>query len=436
MVTRRKGRDDAQSGGRRYSGYDEDQALLREARRETTRATRLVGAILLALTVVAIGLAWWARTDGRETGSDDGSATPVLQSDAEQGLEGSAATGGEGAEEERPATAAEPENGTGSGSALPEPPTDGPYVDATLTDNVFVLSGVVPSEDIKQLLEARAEVAYAPFNSSQLEVDESVGQAGWLASAAEVIGLLPMITDGTIRVQDDAVTLTGRSPNPEYAAGFQQAVGQLTGLPVAADGIEITDLSPPRFVATVEDGQVALEGEMPSPELVQTLIGGAASVYGADNVTSTMTVDEGTYTSFWNYTMPGVFELFAPFPAYRIQVENGVTSGTLRGGVLFELNSAEISPEAADVLGIGVAVLARDRSLEMTVVGHTDDRGPDDLNRRLSLARAQSVVDFLVAAGIDPARLGADGRGSDEPLASNDTPEGRALNRRVEFLFD
>jgi outer membrane protein OmpA-like peptidoglycan-associated protein len=279
-------------------------------------------------------------------------------------------------------------------------------------------------------------VAYSPFVTSQLEVDESVGDAAWLATAPEVVGLLPMITDGTIRIQDDSVTLAGRSPNPEYAALFQGAINQITGLPVQADAIEITNLTPPRFVATVDEGTVALEGEIPSQAILETFIQGAAAVYGPENVTSTMTVDEGTYTSFWNYTMPGVFQILAPFPSYTVKVEDGNTSGSLQGGVLFDLNSSEISPEAAQVLGIGVALLSRDRSMAMDVIGHTDNLGPDDLNQRLSLARAQSVVDFLVAQGIDPARLSAEGRGPDEPIASNDTDEGRALNRRVEFLFD
>ena len=322
-----------------------------------------------------------------------------------------------------------------SNTQRPDPPVDAPYVDATLADEVFVLSGVVPSDEVKELLEARAEVAYAPFNSSRLQVDESVGRADWLGDAAEVVGLLPMITDGTIRIQDDSVTLVGRSPNPRYADGFQQAVSQITGLPVSAEGVEITDLAPPRFVATVDDGAITLEGEIPSEALIESFVLGAAAIYGPENVTSTMTVDEGTYTSFWNYTMPGVFQLLARFPSYRVQVENGVTSGTLRGGVVFDVNSADISSEAAESLMAAVAVLSRDRSITMTIVGHTDDQGPDEANQRLSLARAQSAVDFLIAAGVDEAQLIAEGRGSDEPIGPNDTPEGRALNRRIEFLL-
>ena len=87
------------------------------------------------------------------------------------------------------------------------------------------------------------------------------------------------------------------------------------------------------------------------------------------------------------------------------------------------------------MLGIGVALLVRDRSLDMTVIGHTDSTGNDEINDELSLARATSVVDFFVANGVSADRLEAMGKGSREPIAPNDTPEGRALNRRVEFRF-
>ncbi|MEL7209775.1 MAG: OmpA family protein, partial [Actinomycetota bacterium] len=65
----------------------------------------------------------------------------------------------------------------------------------------------------------------------------------------------------------------------------------------------------------------------------------------------------------------------------------------------------------------------------------TDSSGPDDYNMALSEARAQSVVAYLQAAGIGPERLNAVGAGETEPIADNDTDEGKALNRRVEFIF-
>jgi outer membrane protein OmpA-like peptidoglycan-associated protein len=77
-------------------------------------------------------------------------------------------------------------------------------------------------------------------------------------------------------------------------------------------------------------------------------------------------------------------------------------------------------------LGPGVRVL---------VEGHTDDSGNAAYNVDLSHRRARSVVTYLVARGVPAAQLDFTGHGASRPLAPNDSPEGRALNRRVEFLL-
>jgi outer membrane protein OmpA-like peptidoglycan-associated protein len=69
----------------------------------------------------------------------------------------------------------------------------------------------------------------------------------------------------------------------------------------------------------------------------------------------------------------------------------------------------------------------------MGVYGHTDSRGARQMNTNLSKARAASVVQYLVSKGIAAGRLESDGFGPDKPLESNDTEDGRAKNRRVEF---
>ncbi|NIR36607.1 MAG: OmpA family protein, partial [Actinobacteria bacterium] len=70
------------------------------------------------------------------------------------------------------------------------------------------------------------------------------------------------------------------------------------------------------------------------------------------------------------------------------------------------------------------------------VEGHTDASGDHDHNMELSLERATSVVAYLVEKGIAEERLEPRGLGPDSPVADNDTPEGRAANRRVEFIID
>ena len=135
------------------------------------------------------------------------------------------------------------------------------------------------------------------------------------------------------------------------------------------------------------------------------------------------------------YTMPGIFQLFTPFVAYEIQVVDGVNSGSLKGGMEFGIDSTTITEQTAQALNIGVAMMARDLSIFMTVEGHTDSSGPDNYNVALSEARAASVVAYFEAAGIDSDRLNPIGSGEAHPMMSNDTVEGKSHNRRVELLF-
>ncbi|MFW1392105.1 OmpA family protein, partial [Vibrio parahaemolyticus] len=73
---------------------------------------------------------------------------------------------------------------------------------------------------------------------------------------------------------------------------------------------------------------------------------------------------------------------------------------------------------------------------KIQIVGHTDSTGPEAYNQRLSERRAQAVADYLKRMGIAESRLSVEGQGESRPIASNDTVEGRAQNRRVEVVFD
>lgn len=404
---------------------------------------------LFAVSFVSFVLIFNAADETSEASAGEPSEAAAEAAEAEA-AEAETAEGNEGAEatdDAEDATSSEDDEAEDAGaqtagSAMtPAEEIDGPFVDATLNldagpgPGLFTLSGRVPNEELASALIQSAELSYAPFVESDIEVDPTMEEAPWLANAPILIGLLPSITDGTIRLVDGEVHLAARSPNPEYLAQFQGALDFLTDMPVEIVDQNITDLEPPAFYADVEDGKINLSGFVPSEEIRQILEGGAAAAYGPENVTSELTIDEGTYISFWMYTMPGVFQLFTPFPQYQIQVVDGFSSGALQGGVNFAVDSTEITEEAAQVLNIGASILARDLSLFMTVEGHTDSSGPDDYNLALSEARAKSVVAYLEAAGIDPQRLRAVGAGETEPLASNDTDEGKALNRRVEFIF-
>jgi outer membrane protein OmpA-like peptidoglycan-associated protein len=73
--------------------------------------------------------------------------------------------------------------------------------------------------------------------------------------------------------------------------------------------------------------------------------------------------------------------------------------------------------------------------MEVRIVGHTDSTGSDAINNPLSVNRAQSARDYLVARGVNSGRISIDGRGSREPVADNGTESGRARNRRIDIFL-
>ena len=105
-------------------------------------------------------------------------------------------------------------------------------------------------------------------------------------------------------------------------------------------------------------------------------------------------------------------------------------------GVLFAFNSSELGQQAKTDLGVAVKILNDDPGANLRVEGHTDSTGDDSYNQVLSQARADSVVDYLVMNGVDRSRLTPVGYGKGSPVASNDTNEGRASNRRVDLVDD
>lgn len=107
----------------------------------------------------------------------------------------------------------------------------------------------------------------------------------------------------------------------------------------------------------------------------------------------------------------------------------------LGNSVLFATNSHNLSAEAQAALGKVAYNLKQFPQTDVTVVGYTDNTGTTAINDRLSLERAQSVVDYLENHGIAADRLKAVGQGENDPIASNATAAGRAQNRRVELFI-
>ncbi|MBL7984939.1 MAG: OmpA family protein, partial [Flavobacteriales bacterium] len=113
------------------------------------------------------------------------------------------------------------------------------------------------------------------------------------------------------------------------------------------------------------------------------------------------------------------------------KVKVGKTS--VLNNVFYDFDKATLRPQSSTELDALVQLLKDNPSLRIELGSHTDDKGADDYNQKLSDARAASVVSYLAGKGIAPDRLVAKGYGETSPVTANDTEENRQLNRRTEF---
>ena len=105
-----------------------------------------------------------------------------------------------------------------------------------------------------------------------------------------------------------------------------------------------------------------------------------------------------------------------------------------RGTIRFESARSNLDPDSAGLLDYLIEIALRCPTTNIEIAGHTDTDGDNTANQTLSEKRAQAVVDYLVKAGLPAGRFTAVGYGSAQPVAANDTDEGKARNRRIEFV--
>ncbi len=168
----------------------------------------------------------------------------------------------------------------------------------------------------------------------------------------------------------------------------------------------------PPHEAVYRDGKLILQGTLPNRAVADRFRAEADAVIGAANVVEQYQFD------------PRV-----PEPTDgRVRVDDRF---------LFATGSAAVDPAYLPVFDLGVAVMQLNPQATMRIRGYTDDQGPADLNQRLSQDRAQAAASYLVAHGIEPTRITVEGLGPTDPIAPNDTDQGRAQNRRIEVdLFN
>ena len=104
--------------------------------------------------------------------------------------------------------------------------------------------------------------------------------------------------------------------------------------------------------------------------------------------------------------------------------------------IFFSLDKSELKDNSLSELNALFNLLDQQVDISAVIIGHTDNQGSDDYNQVLSEDRAEAVKNWLVEKGINPNRLSSEGRGLSEPVATNETEQGRAQNRRTEVVLN
>lgn len=160
----------------------------------------------------------------------------------------------------------------------------------------------------------------------------------------------------------------------------------------------------------VDGDTMYLEGLVPDQSVSDILESAAVEIVGRDRVVNNFEISSDAV-----YDVDAPIQLIAADP------------------VLFNTGAATLDEQYKPLIDLAVDLMEAEPGATLSIVGHTDDVGPDDANLRLSLSRAEAVAALVVSHGIDPERLMVEGKGETEPIDGNDTFEGRSINRRVEF---
>lgn len=278
----------------------------------------------------------------------------------------------------------------------------------------LIVTGAAPSQQARDSLE------------QNLLATTGVRTVDFIDGIAEAVPL--PLRDASVSIDwlDNMVVLQGEVgsqeridsivANANSVFGAQRVVNQLRlsddvkDLDIDVDLLNATATLADGAQMSINSSEVTITGEVESQQ-IKTQIGSIASQNFAGNVVNGLSV------------------LFTENDLCESRVDELLTSSK----IVFATGQAAISAESDALLRNIADVAGECVDANFEVAGHTDSQGAYDLNIQLSQARAQAVVDRLVQLQLDASRFTVQGYGPDQPVADNESAEGRAQNRRIEF---
>ncbi|MDQ1816756.1 OmpA family protein [Massilia sp. CCM 9210] len=230
--------------------------------------------------------------------------------------------------------------------------------------------------------------------------------------------------------------------------------------------------------AAPQPGQVLVSGTVPDEASKAAVLARLREVYGADMVVDQITVGQVATPANWNgYVQKlitpdlksisrGQLKIDGSTVSIKGEVASEATRQKIAGNVTaslnptytvnnslrvsaadqnvldttlanriveFESGKAALTPAGRAILDEMAAAMIKLKDRKVDIIGHTDSQGNKATNQNLSQARAEAVKAYLTSSGINAELLSASGQGADRPVASNDSADGRARNRRIEF---
>ncbi|WP_175924430.1 OmpA family protein [Burkholderia latens] len=263
--------------------------------------------------------------------------------------------------------------------------------------------------------------------TAALPATPNAGGAPGTASGTVVHGTAGTLTPPPANAAPGQVVVGGKVPDEATKAAVLQKLRDTYGAANVVDQIEVGDVAtPPNWSANVQKllgaqlkqiskgqlkingTQIEMKGEVHNEAQRQQLASDMANT-----LNPTYTIKNGLRVS---------------------ASEQGLLDQTLANRTIeFETGSATLTPQGKQILDQMAAALSKMQNRTVDIIGHTDNSGNRTSNIALSQARADAVKGYLITKSIPPQQMTTTGVGPDQPTAPNDTAEGRARNRRIEF---